>query len=163
MKRVTGWTSSRHPRPFLGLAQPIFHFFSSYRGALTAHDLQIVELTLRIHCKLRHKTPRTLATSWRTLIKYFVIQHGKTAADHFRAFLVATRTRLLTGAESGTFQTAGYSDGISIAPALDTAAAVIALALRPARESVSGLTLLKRITAVPTTATNAVTSTGDFL
>jgi hypothetical protein len=75
MKRGTGW-SYRHPRPFLGLVQPVFHFFPGDRGAPTAHDLQIVKLTLRIHCKLRHKTRCTLAASWRTLIKDFVIHHG---------------------------------------------------------------------------------------
>jgi hypothetical protein len=63
----------------------------------------------------------------------------------------------------GHSQTAGYPDGISIAPALDTAAAVIALALSATCGSVAGLKLLKRITAVPTTATNAVTSMGTFL
>jgi hypothetical protein len=100
MKRTTGWTYGRHPRPFLGLVQPVFHFFPSYSGALTAHDLQIVELTLRIHCKLRHKTPRTLAASWRTLIKDFVIHHGKIATDHFRAFSRCDKNQLVLGADS---------------------------------------------------------------
>jgi hypothetical protein len=75
------------------------HFFPGYRGALTAHDLQILKLTPRIHCKLRHKTPRTLAASRRTLIKDLVIHHGQIAADYFGAFLVATGTRLLLGAD----------------------------------------------------------------
>jgi hypothetical protein len=53
----------------------------------------------------------------------------------------------------------GGADGNSIAPALDTAAAVIILALPLPCES-PGPTSLKRMTAVPTTATNAATITG---
>jgi hypothetical protein len=58
---------------------------------------------------------------------------------------------------------AGGCDGIWIAPALDTAAAVIILALPPPCESLPGPKSLKRMTAVPTTATKAVASTGTFL
>ncbi len=57
-----------------------------------------------------------------------------------------------------TFRPTGCSDGISIASALDTGAAVIALALPPVRNLVSELTSLKRMTTA--TVTNAVTSGG---
>jgi hypothetical protein len=58
----------------------------------------------------------------------------------------------------GTGRPAGGSDGISIAPALDTAAAVLALPL-PC-ESLLGPKSLKRIPAVHTIATIAATITG---
>ena len=54
---------------------------------------------------------------------------------------------------------AGGSDGITIAPALDTAAAVIIPLPLPC-ESLPGPKSLKRIAAVPTTATIAATITG---
>jgi hypothetical protein len=54
---------------------------------------------------------------------------------------------------------AGGSEGISIAPALDTAADVIILALRLSCESLPGRKFM-RIPAVPTTATITVTITG---
>jgi len=57
----------------------------------------------------------------------------------------------------------GGADGTSIAPALDTAASVIILALPLPSEAVSGPKSLNRMTAVPTTATNAATSMGTFL
>jgi hypothetical protein len=55
------------------------------------------------------------------------------------------------------------ADGTSIAPALDTAAAVIILALPPYCELVSGPKSLNRMPAVPATATNTATSKGTFL
>src|ERR1700730_11940112 len=58
---------------------------------------------------------------------------------------------------------AGSADGTSIAPALDTAAAVIILALPLYCELVSGPKSLNRMPAMPTTATNAVASRGTFL
>jgi hypothetical protein len=58
------------------------------------------------------------------------------------------------------FHPTGCSDGISIASALDTGAAAIALALPLVRNSVSELKSLKRITTA--TVTNAVTSGGLF-
>jgi len=58
---------------------------------------------------------------------------------------------------------AGGADGTSIAPALATAAAVVILALPLPCEAVSGPKSLNRMTAVPTTATNAATSVGTFL
>jgi hypothetical protein len=68
----------------------------------------------------------------------------------------------LHGAQDADRMVAGC-DGIWIAPALDTAAAVIILALPLPSESLPGPKSLKRMTAVPTTATKAVTSTGTFL
>ena len=68
-----------------------------------------------------------------------------------------------TGSLAQEDRPAGGVDGTSIAPALDTAAAVIILALPPYCELASGPKSLNRMPAVPASATNAVTSTGTFL
>jgi hypothetical protein len=76
----------RHQRSFLGLVQPVFHFFPGDCGALTAHDFQSVKLNLRTHCKLRklrHKAPTILAASGRTQTKDFVIQRDEIVAGYF--------------------------------------------------------------------------------
>jgi hypothetical protein len=86
VERGTGCNDGRHQRPFLGLVQPVFHFFPGNRGALTAHDFQSVKLNLRMHCKLRklrHKAPTTLAASCRTQTKDFVIQRDEIVAGYF--------------------------------------------------------------------------------
>ena len=68
-----------------------------------------------------------------------------------------------TGSLAHTDRPAGSADGTSIAPALDTAAAVIILALPLYCELVSGPKSLNRMPAVPASATNAVASRGTFL
>jgi hypothetical protein len=68
-----------------------------------------------------------------------------------------------TGSLAHEGRPAGGVDGISIAPARDTAAAVIILALPRYGELVSGPKSLNSMPAVPARATNAVTSTGTFL
>jgi hypothetical protein len=75
-----------------------------------------------------------------------------------------------TGSLAHEDRPAGGADGTSIAPAHDTAAAVIILALplycelaSGCCELVSGPKSLNRMPAVPARATKAVTSTGTFL
>jgi hypothetical protein len=66
----------------------------------------------------------------------FVIQRDKIVAGYFRTFLRTLvdwkRLNAVNKANSRILQPAGYSHGISIAPGLDTAAAVIAMAFPPA-------------------------------
>jgi hypothetical protein len=58
---------------------------------------------------------------------------------------------------------AGGSDGVSTAPALDTAAAVIALALLLGCEPASPLKSLKAIRAMPTNAIEAAICIGNLV
>jgi hypothetical protein len=79
------------PRPFLGLSQPVVHFFPGSGSALAAHDLEIVKLAFRIHRQLRYDVPRTLPSSRQTKTKESVIQRDETVADHFRTLLIVRR------------------------------------------------------------------------
>jgi hypothetical protein len=77
------------PRPFLGLGQPVLHFFPGNGSALVAHDLEIVKLAFRMHRQLRQDATRTLLSSCQTQIKESVIQGDETVAGYFRALLIA--------------------------------------------------------------------------
>jgi hypothetical protein len=66
-------------------------------------------------------------------------------------------------AQKDSDRPADGADGTSMAPALDTAAAVIIPALPLPCEATSGSKSFNRMTAVPATATNAATSAGIFL
>jgi hypothetical protein len=68
-----------------------------------------------------------------------------------------------TGSLAHTDRPADAADGTSIAPALDTAAAVIILALPRSCEAMFASKSLNRMPTVPATATDTATSMGTFV